>query len=82
MNQISQLAGPVVTVALVAFSIVGIFLTVFLPFFIYGIWSRARKIEIRTATMESMLTESLTEQETANKLSRQLLRSYGHEPEA
>ena len=88
--------SAIVLVIIVVFFVVLFVLGVLLPFFVYGIWARAKAIENKLIQSTAMLTELTVEQEKANKLSeellseqeatndlsRQLLRSYGHEPEA
>jgi preprotein translocase subunit Sec63 len=75
MGTFATIATPFIWLAIVIFFFVLFVLGVLLPFFVYGIWSRVKKMEGKAIEISAMLTELTVEQETANKLSRQLLRT-------
>lgn len=72
-----ELAGSVV--ALIA--IAAIVLAAFLPFFVAAISSRTWKILQESKQQTETLKKIKSELQKSNALSRQLLRSYGHEPQ-
>ena len=55
---------------------------ILLPFFVVGIFTRTGAIEYQVTKGNAMLAELTKEQEKANVLTRQLIRAYGHEPQA
>jgi hypothetical protein len=68
-------SGVVGIIALVA-----LFLTALLPFFVVAISSRIWRLLQETKQQTETLKKVKVELEKSNTLSRQLLRSYGHEP--
>jgi hypothetical protein len=68
-------SGVVGIIALVA-----LFLAALLPFFVVAISSRIWRLLQETKQQTEMLKKIKVELEKSNALSRQLLRSYGHEP--
>jgi hypothetical protein len=68
-------SGVVGIIALVA-----LFLTALLPFFVVAISSRIWRLLQETKQQTETLKKVKVELEKSNALSRQLLRSYGHEP--
>jgi hypothetical protein len=68
-------SGVVGIIALVA-----LFLTALLPFFVVAISSRIWRLLQETKQQTEMLKKVKVEMEKNNALSRQLLRTYGHEP--
>lgn len=68
-------SGVVGIIALVA-----LFLTALLPFFVVAISSRIWRLLQETKQQTEMLKKVKVEMEKNNSLSRQLLRTYGHEP--
>ena len=71
----SLFSGVVGIIALVA-----LFLTALLPFFVVAISSRIWRLLKETKQQTEMLKKVKVEIEKSNALSRQLLRTYGHEP--
>ena len=71
----SLFSGVVGIIALVA-----LFLTAILPFFVVAISSRIWRLLQETKQQTEMLKKVKVEIEKSNALSRQLLRTYGHEP--
>jgi hypothetical protein len=71
----SLFSGVVGIIALVA-----LFLTALLPFFVVAISSRIWRLLQETKQQTEMLKKVKVEIEKSNALSRQLLRTYGHEP--
>ena len=71
----SLFSGVVGIIALVA-----LFLTALLPFFVVAISSRIWRLLQETKQQTEMLKKVKVEMEKSNALSRQLLRTYGHEP--
>ena len=71
----SLFSGVVGIIALVA-----LFLTALLPFFVVAISSRIWRLLQETKQQTEMLKKVKGEIEKSNALSRQLLRTYGHEP--
>ena len=70
----SLFSGVVGIIALVA-----LFLTALLPFFVVAISSRIWRLLQETKQQTEMLKKVKVEMEKSNALSRQLLRTYGHE---
>jgi hypothetical protein len=69
--------------ALVGFIALGaLFLAALIPFFVAAISSRIYKVLQESKAQTEALKKLKTELEKSNALSRQLLRSYGHEPQA
>ena len=68
-------SGVVGIIALVA-----LFLTALLPFFVVAISSRIWRLLQENKQQTEMLKKVKVEMEKSNALSRQLLRTYGHEP--
>ena len=68
-------SGVVGIIALVA-----LFLAALLPFFVVAIPSRIWRLLQETKQQTEMLKKIKVELEKSNALSRQLLRSYGHDP--
>jgi len=68
-------SGVVGIIALVA-----LFLAALLPFFVVAISSRIWRLLQETKQQTETLKKVKVELEKSNALSRQLLRSYGHEP--
>jgi hypothetical protein len=68
-------SGVVGIIALVA-----LFLAALLPFFVVAISSRIWRLLQETKQQTEMLKKIKVELEKSNALSRQLLRSYGHDP--
>ena len=68
-------SGVVGIIALVA-----LFLAALLPFFVVAISSRIWRLLQETKQQTEMLKKIKVELEKSNTLSRQLLRSYGHDP--
>jgi hypothetical protein len=68
-------SGVVGIIALVA-----LFLAALLPFFVVAISSRIWRVLQETKQQTETLKKVKVELEKSNALSRQLLRSYGHEP--
>ena len=71
----SLFSGVVGIIALVA-----LFLTALLPFFVVAISSRIWRLLQEAKQQTEMLKKVKVEMEKSNALSRQLLRTYGHEP--
>jgi hypothetical protein len=68
-------SGVVGIIALVA-----LFLAALLPLFVVAISSRIWRLLQETKQQTEMLKKIKVELEKSNALSRQLLRSYGHDP--
>jgi hypothetical protein len=68
-------SGVVGIIALVA-----LFLAALLPFFVVAISSRIWRLLQETKQQTELLKKIKVELEKSNALSRQLLRSYGHDP--
>ncbi|MBU3720757.1 MAG: hypothetical protein FGM22_08375 [Burkholderiaceae bacterium] len=57
-------------------------LAILMPVYVFQIHNLAKKIEEHTRTSAAYTATLHTEQQRANVLTRQMLRAYGHEPEA
>jgi hypothetical protein len=71
---------PLISICVIVAAIVASIFCFLLPFFVYGIYMNSKKIELKLRETHAMLAVLTDEQEKANHLSRQLLRSYGHDP--
>lgn len=63
-------------------ALAALFLAALLPFFVAAISSRIYKVLQEAKAQTETLKKLKAELEKSNALSRQLLRSYGHEPKA
>lgn len=87
INTFGEIGGPVIFLLVIMYGLVALFL----PFIILGIYNRSCRIHQATDNVVEMLTHVPSKEkaekilaaiESQNTLTRQLLRAYGHEPEA
>lgn len=82
MTGLGGLFGGLAMTVVVCFGIVLLIMALLMPYYVYRISKDSEDLRDRAKDLAETCKASKAEQEKTNGLLRQLIKAYGHEPEA